>query len=1022
MHELGFLNSKCEFPKPASLEMVELGLERWHQSADQYVKDGNYKLANFLKRMAKDQLGQKILGAIFGNSPFLTSIILKDTTFFQDLIKRGPDEILKELLRRPKKAILDDPDDKQLAKFLRVTKSRVALTIAIADITGTWNLTKVTRGLSEFARVALQLATIKVLKNASKQGHLKLKYPNQPEQESGLIIIAMGKLGARELNYSSDIDLIILFDPERVNSEKSENIQKNFIRLTKNLVRLIDERTKDGYVFRTDLRLRPDPRSTPIALSVSGAEFYYESLGQNWERAAMIKARAIAGDIEAGEIFLKRINAFIWRKNLDFSAIQDIQSIKRQIHAHRGGAKIKIAGHNIKLGRGGIREIEFFAQTQQLIWGGRLVSLRSSVTCEALVALAETGNCSNSTANDLIGAYKFLRRLEHRLQMINDEQTQILPKTLEELNKIGIFMCFSGSRDFAAKLTEHLVAVQKHYSDLYNHTPTLSGSDNINNEKASNLVFTGVEPDPETLSTLEIIGFKETKTIDTTIRGWHHGRVRATRSKRAREILTELMPVILKAIGKTPEADRTFLRFDKFLSKLPAGVQLFSMFQANLHLLDLVAELLGKAPRLADHLSKYPIILDSVLTKDFFSPPPNRLALTNELSDLLRGCEYFEEKLNISRRWKNDRQFQVGVQCLGRTIQPRNASPAFSDIADATMISLFPAIEEEFAKKHGVLPNHKDECTSVAVLALGKLGSRELTASSDLDLIFIYNNSEESTQDTIFSDGNQPLNSVQYYNRLSQRFINGLSTLTSEGKLYNVDMRLRPSGSNGLIATSLKGFERYHSVSAWTWEHLALTRARIVIGPPELCNLITEKIGKILQKPRNEESLLRDVASMRRRLDMKLHTDCIFALKHLRGGIVDIEFIVQYLTLKHAPKHPELLGLGTQSTLAALLDAGLMPPISCADLTKTLDLWQDLQGLLALTIEGEITIEREEEISRALKNDLVHVAKNVTRDLNSQIDDFEQLKKLIVEQADKVYNIFLNLIEIPASKLPWLKT
>jgi glutamate-ammonia-ligase adenylyltransferase len=445
------------------------------------------------------------------------------------------------------------------------------------------------------------------------------------------------------------------------------------------------------------------------------------------------------------------------------------------------------------------------------------------------------------------------------------------------------------------------------------------------------------------------------------------------------------------------------------------------MFQANLHLLDLVAEIMGKAPRLSDHLSNCPAILDSVLTQDFFNPSPDKLKLSRELFELISRSEYFEEKLDISRRWKNDRHFQVGVQCLEGTILPRNASPVYSNIAEATITSLFPTIEKEFAKKHGYLPDNNNVHSSLAVLALGKLGSREITAASDLDLVFVYNNSKNNTLNTFISDGDQPLSTVQYYNRLSQRLINGLSALTSEGQLYKVDMRLRPSGSNGLIATSLEGFERYHSQSAWTWEHLALTRARTVSGPPELCNLLTNTICKILKKPRDREVLVCDVAKMRNRLDSEMHTDCIFSLKYLRGGLVDIEFIVQYLTLRHAAEHPEILGLGTRSTLTALVEANLLHRIIGLDLTEALDLWQDLQGLLAITIEGEISVDREEEISRALKKDLVRVASNTPGVLNGQIDDFEQLKKIIIDRANKVYSIFRNLIEIPAANLPQIE-
>ena len=1022
MHDFGFLNSKCAFPEAASPEMAELGLQRWLETVHAGEETGLTGLADFARQMAEDSLGRKLLETVFGNSPFLTSLILKDPAFFRHLIEQGPVSVMKETLAEFGQNLPDHPDDDILARYLRIAKRRTALTVALADITGVWPLLQVTGALSDFADGALRLTAAHVLREARKQGTLPLKYPDDPERESGLIIIAMGKLGSRELNYSSDIDLIVLFDPDRTETDEPENLQNRFVRLTKKLVRLIDERTADGYVFRTDLRLRPDPGVTPVALSVAGAETYYESLGQNWERAAMIKARPVAGDIEAGEAFLKRLTPFIWRKNLDFAAIQDIQSIKRQIHAHRGGAEIAVGGHNIKLGRGGIREIEFFAQTQQLIWGGRQADLRSPVTCETLSALAKAGHCTKDIAQDLISAYEFLRRLEHRLQMINDEQTQVLPEDPGEIEKIGVFMGFSGLKDFSAELTRHLTLVQKHYGDLFDEAPTLTGIANDDDEGPGNLVFTGGDPDPETLATLRALGFENPETVDASVRGWHHGRVRATRSKRAREILTELMPVLLKAIGKTPAPDIALLRFDGFLSRLPAGVQLFSMFQANLHLLDLVAEIMGKAPRLADHLSNRPAILDSVLTQDFFDPPPPKRALVEELKELLGRTEHFEQKLDISRRWNTDRRFQVGVQCLRGTIQPGDAGLAFSNIAEAAVAGLFPAIEEEFAVKHGRLPGGDAEHGSLAVLALGKLGSREITAASDLDLVFVYTTPGADAANTIHSDGDQPLDAVHYYNRLSQRLINGLTALTSEGLLYEVDMRLRPSGAKGPIATSLEGFEQYHAESAWTWEHLALTRARTILGPPELCQRLTNAIRGILTTPRDADTLLRDVADMRARLDGERHTECIWALKHLRGGLVDIEFMVQYLTLKHAPGNPDLLGLGTRATLVALIEGGHLESDDGQTLTDALDLWQGLQGLLALTIKDEVTPEREDDISKALREDLVRVANGVPGGAPSQAADFEQLRETIGNRADKVYALFRDLIENPAAALPPTET
>ena len=729
------------------------------------------------------------------------------------------------------------------------------------------------------------------------------------------------------------------------------------------------------------------------------AETYYESLGQNWERAAMIKARPAAGDIDAGEAFLKQLTPYVWRKNLDFAAIQDIHSIKRQIQARRGGGDIAVAGHNIKLGRGGIREIEFFAQTQQLIWGGRDAGLRSAMTCETLAALTTFGLCEETVTRDMIRAYEFLRRVEHRLQMINDEQTQALPQAPAEMEKIAVFLGFAGADDFAAELTLHLTTVRDHYGRLFDDAPALGAGENFGG--AGSLVFTGGDPDPETLATIKGLGYANPEKVDAAVRGWHHGRYRATRSTRAREILTELMPVLLKAFAETPAPDAAFLRFDAFLSGLPSGVQLFSMFHSNPQLLDLVAEIMGKAPRLAEHLSRRPAILDSVLMPDFFDAPPGPEALLSELQDLLSRTDHFEQALDVSRRWNADRRFQIGVQCLRGTIAPGQSGRAFSDIADVALLGLYPVVEEEFARAHGRI-----EGAAMAVLALGKLGSREMTAASDLDLVFIYSTPEEGIE--ALSDGEKPLGAQQYFARLSQRLINGLTALTAEGSLYEVDMRLRPSGTKGPIASTLEGFVKYHSSSAWTWEQMALSRARTLLGPDDLCRRLDGAIRDAVSAVRDAEALLADVADMRQRLNTEHGSKSLWALKNLRGGIVDIEFIAQYMTLLHANEHPEILGRDTRDTLAALIEAGLLDRDSGDTLIDASGLWQGLQGLLALTIEGEITEERIKEIPSALKEDLVRVGGGA---------DFTALEDNIRATAQAVYAIFKDLIEDPAGEI-----
>ena len=1009
MHDFGFLNSKCALPEAASPERVEVGLSRWLEAATEAG------FSDFAEQIISDPLGRKALEAVFGNSPFLTAAMIHDPGFTQRLLTAGPDETFSGIMEGLGSARGKPLEAEALALLLRAAKRQTALTVALADIAGVWPLEKVTGALSDFAAAALGLASAHVLTDAAGQGAFTLNNPDDPERDSGLIVIAMGKLGARELNYSSDIDLIVLYDPEKIigGDGDAERLQKHFVGLTKKMVRLIDERTADGYVFRVDLRLRPDPGVTPVAIPVLAAETYYETLGQNWERAAMIKGRPVAGDIDAGDAFLKRLTPFIWRKNLDFAAIQDIHSIKRQIQAHKGGGDIAVGGHNIKLGRGGIREIEFFAQTQQLIWGGREAALRAPGTTDALSALAENGRCDGTVADDLIQAYEFLRRLEHRLQMINDEQTQIVPERPDELEKVAIFMGYPGTEDFSAELIHHLSTVQNHYGNLFGEAPSLGavGEDEDGGgggiPGAGNLVFTGGERDPETMTTLKTLGYGKPEIVDAAVRGWHHGRIRATRSQRAREILTELMPVLLKAIGQTPAPDTAFLRFDEFLTRLPAGVQLFSLFHANPQLLDLVAEIMGKAPRLAEHLSHRPAVLDSVLNTDFFDPPPARDALLIELKELLARTDNFEQKLDISRRWNNDRRFQVGVQCLRGVLQPADAGQAFSNVAETALAGLYPAVEEEFVRRHGHIQG-----ASMVVLALGKLGSREMMASSDLDLIFIY--ATPGDDGLRMSDGEHPLEAVHYFARLSQRLISALTALTSEGRLYEVDMRLRPSGAKGPIASTLGGFIQYHADAAWTWERMALTRARTLLGPDDLRESAATAIRDILTTPRDPNALLRDVADMRRRLDGENHTECLWALKHLRGGIVDIEFMVQYLTLKHAARHPDLLGRDIRGTLSALTEAGLLETDDGRTLTGALDLWQGLQGLLALTIEGEIATGREEEISAALKQDLVRAAAGAA----VKVTDYAQLKKTIRARADEVYALFRKMIEDPAAALP----
>ena len=971
-------------PEPADERRLALGFGAWQEALAPTQGDPALDAA---RRWSTTPRGKRLLRSIFGNSPFLSDAAVKEWAFLTRLVEEGADPLFVEIADAIELPADLGEDTAALMRRLRVAKRRVALVAAVAELVGAWSLDQQTAALSRFADGALGAALRHLLRQAVTGGSIGLASIDEPERDSGLIVLGVGKLGGYELNYSSDIDLILLYDPTRARISTRDGIQSLFVRMARDLGRILDERTSDGYVFRTDLRLRPDPGSTPLTLSVAAALAYYESVGQNWERAALIKARTVAGDRVAGQHFLREIEPFIWRKSLDFAAIQDIHSIKRQINAYRGGGRIAVEGHNIKTGRGGIREIEFFAQTQQLIWGGRLRELRTGSTCEALRRLASTGRIYPATAAELIDNYRFLRRLEHRLQMVEDAQTHMLPPDPAGIARIGVFLGYPQTDAFVTDLLRHLSSVERHYAELFEQAPSLSGP--------GNLVFTGVEDDAETLRTLSWLGFAEPATVAALVRSWHHGRLRATRSQRAREILTELVPQLLRIFGATPHPDTALLRFDQFLSRLPAGVQLFSLFHANPGLLELVAEIMAGAPRLAEQLAQRPALLDAVLTEGFFAPPPGPNAFAADLGQVLGGARDYEETLDALRRWAGERRFQVGVQLLRRALDGRQAGEVLADIAETALTALLPTVEAEFARRHG-----RVQGSMFAAIGMGRLGSREMTLASDLDLILIYDVPPGSET----SDGPHPLPVASYYARLTQRLIGAITAPTAEGRLYEVDMRLRPSGASGPIASNLAGFARYQRESAWTWEHMALTRARPVGGDPALCVQIADAIGAVLGAKRDARRLLVDVADMRRRIADENPRPTRWDLKNRRGGLIDLEFIVQYLVLREAASSPQLLCRSTEQALRALGAAGVLPPQAQQELLDALALLRQVHALLTLLRGG---LSEEEALSEVDAATLARCAGGV---------DFARLDADITAAAGRVRGWYRRLIEKPARR------
>ncbi|WP_328702865.1 bifunctional [glutamine synthetase] adenylyltransferase/[glutamine synthetase]-adenylyl-L-tyrosine phosphorylase [Arenibaculum pallidiluteum] len=976
-------------PRPGDLQAAALGLTHWHEQADRL---DDAELRAFARSFAEAPHGRAVLEAVFGNSPYLSQSLVREIAFARRLVEDGPDDAFGALLREQEAQCRGVEDTDRLMEVLRVTKRRAALLIALADIGGAWPLERVTGALSELAEAALRQACGHLLRKAARGGSLIIPDPENPEIGSGLIVLGMGKLGARELNYSSDIDLIVLYDDQVVQTAQPDLMARTFIRLARDLVRIMEERTKDGYVFRTDLRLRPDPGATPLAVSVSAAEAYYGSLGQNWERAAMIKARPVAGDGEAARHLLGVLRSFVWRRHLDFAAIQDIHSIKRQINAHRGFRTTAVEGHDVKIGRGGIREIEFFAQTQQLIFGGRDPRLRTSGTVESLHALVAAGRVAPETAGDLERAYGFLRRVEHRVQMIEDHQTHRLPADPAAVDRLAVFLGYDDPAAFRAELTATLATVEDHYAALFEEAPALSGP--------GNLVFTGTEDDPETLKTLERLGFRNAPAIAATIRGWHHGRYRATRSTRARELLTELTPALLEALATTPSPDEAFLRFDEFLGRLPAGVQLFTMFYSNPALLGLVAEVMGTAPRLAEILARSPSRLDAVLTPGFFEHLPERDELEADLAAVVGVAAGFEDVLDAARRWSNDQRFRAGLHILRNITDGDACGPFLSDIADLSVGALVPSVLDEFSRRHGRFAEG-----GMAILALGKLGSRQMTIRSDLDLIIVY----EPPADGSLSDGPKPLSATEYYTKVTQRLVNAVTVQTGEGALYEVDMRLRPSGNKGPLAVSIDGFAAYQRDAAWTWEHMALTRGRVIWGPAALCRRLDAEVAAVLTRPRDPDALLRDVASMRARIDREFGTRDLWDTKYVRGGQIDAEFVAQYLMLRHAARDPSVLSANMATALDNLATAGLLDLAAARDLVEALRMWRRIQGFLRLTTEGGFDAEAAPE---ALKRALFRAVMAPERDF-----DFAAMTDHIAAVAGRTHAHFRALVEDPAARL-----
>jgi [glutamine synthetase] adenylyltransferase / [glutamine synthetase]-adenylyl-L-tyrosine phosphorylase len=951
--------------------------QQWLETAARQEKP----LSDWMQAAAqKPHTAYPLLTAVFGNSPYLSRLLQLYPDMAYEYAHNGADNTYAKLLQDLGAIALADVTPQELIRLLRIAKGKLALLVALADLSGTWPLEHVTEALSAFAEKSLTVALDALLLAGHKVGDIVLADTSQPSRNCGIIILGMGKLGGSELNYSSDIDLIVIFEPGKLGYKGRHNEQHYMNKLAHELVNIMQERTANGYVFRTDLRLRPDPASTPPAINIDAAYYYYESVGQNWERAAMIKARPVAGDITAGERFLKALAPFMWRRSLDFASINDIHSIKRQMDSVRN-KQISLKGHNIKLGMGGIREIEFYVQIHQLIWGGRVPVLRTKATCETLARLLEHGLIDAETQHTLHEAYVFLRKLEHRLQMVADEQTHTIPDNDEAVRRIACFMAYDSVEMFEKEVMQILHAVHEIYANSFQSAEKLGDE--------GNLVFTGASHDPDTLATLRQMGYSNPETISEIVMGWHHGSKRATRTKRARELLTELMPTLLKRLSETVNPDHAFLKFNDFLTNLPAGVQLFSLFNVNPHLLGLIADIMGSAPTLADHLSKSPHMLDAVLQADFYGPLPTQGYLEQQLSQLLSPIEQFEDCMDALRRFRNEKQFQAGVQLLKGMISAEQAGRFLSSLADLMVKETLDAVIAEFSRNYGTIEGGR-----CAIIALGKLGSCEMTFSSDIDLIFIY---DVPDADAI-STGEKGFSASVYYNRLVQRLLNALSAMGRDGRLYEVDTRLRPSGAKGVMAVSVQALRQYFDESAWTFEYMAFTKARVAYGDAKLKAILDELIHAQITKPRDVEKLRNDVVDMRSRVSKEHGAASLWDIKHVHGGLMDIDFIAQYLMLLHAPQTAGATAGAASQVFKWLKDSKKLDAKQADELIEADRFLGQIFNILRLCCDRKFDEATAPQGLRKLMVDSVNEA------------DFDSLKARLIAVEQGVFAIYNTLL------------
>jgi glutamate-ammonia-ligase adenylyltransferase len=795
-------------------------------------------------------------------SPFLTGLIDRNADLMPMIHAGNFDDALAAALARSADSV---------GTALRKQRQGVALVTAIADLSDVWDLTRVTRILSDFADHALDQAIAAAIQE---------RVPGAPNQ--GFAVIALGKHGGQELNYSSDIDPIFLFDPKTLPHRERDDVAEAAVRYGRRVIELLSALDGDGYVFRVDMRLRPSPEVSPIVLPVEAAIGYYESSALAWEQAAFIRSRVSSGDRALGAYFLNAIVPFIWRKSLDFGQLKNISAMTAQIRDHYAKGQKMGLGFDLKRGHGGIRECEFFAQAHQLIHGGRDPALRVPDTRAALQALAAAGPISAQEAETLSSAYTQLRIFEHRLQMHSDRQTHEIPANRDTADAVARLHGLTDADAFIAAIAPITFMV----AAIYDRMVDAGGSE------GPRLADEGL-PLEEQLTDL---GYAHPFAVMQRLARWRSGKIRAIRSPSARDAFEAVLPAIMAALAQAPDSDRAIARFDNMIEAMPSAINVFRLLEARPGLVQLVADILSYAPTLADDLGRQSRYLDALIDTSAMHLPGDVSALQDAMQRRIGNADY-QSTLDIVRDYVGEKRFALGVQLIEGRSDALAIAQAYAHLAEAALETLTTATLAEFEKAHGKIPGGE-----LIILALGRLGGEALTHASDLDIILLFSGDHLAE-----SDGPRSLGATQYFNRLAQRVIAAMSVATASGALYEIDTRLRPSGADGLLCASVKSFDQYQRENAWTWEHMALTRARVLFGSAGARGQVAKIIRDVLHTKRDVAKLRHDIATMRK--DMAAHKPPKGALdvKLLPGGLVDMEFIIHALQLEtHDGMRPQL--------------------------------------------------------------------------------------------------------------------